>query len=112
MPNCWTCSDQNTCLTCQSGFYVNSTSSKCARCNIPNCFTCSNESTCLTCLPGSYMDSTSKCVSCNIIPNCMTCSDQNKCLSCQVGYYITYHSDGSFDKCVGCSSIDINCGSC
>lgn len=118
--NCLTCSDNNVCSECISGFTFNSTTktcgcspselwnstlNKCIPCNqlYSNCDSC-NSAQCLTCNSGFYQSSiTNQCVACNQDPKCAMCNT-TKCLSCVSGYYLLANNT--------CASCYIDCSNC
>ena len=72
MTLCLTCTDDKTCLTCQTGYKVNTTTKLCL-CdvianNLTNCLTCSTPTICTSCKNNSYfLDSTD-----NLCHDCST----------------------------------------
>ncbi|KAH0571951.1 Cysteine-rich membrane protein 2 [Spironucleus salmonicida] len=104
--NCLSCTDSNTCTSCNSAFYLNS--KVCKKC--PQfCMECSPNGTCTKCQQNSRLSSTAQCVAdaCNnsqkctegefctlqdagnictkCHASCKTCSDSITCDSCQDG---------------------------
>ena len=60
MPNCVTCKDSTTCLTCNQGYFIDSAGTICRECknNISHCLDCYNQSYCKACELGFYLIST------------------------------------------------------
>ena len=87
--NCWSCSSNNFCEQCLSGYSVN-TNGGCTKlsCNVSNCASCSSSSTCSACSSG-YQITNNTCVfktyECDI-ENCITCQSSGICAQCNAGY--------------------------
>ncbi|KAL4454048.1 hypothetical protein ABPG73_009847 [Tetrahymena malaccensis] len=101
--SCKTCSqanDSNSCLSCNSGYYLNS-QNQCQPCKAP-CGSCIYSSTkCLSCIPAQNYKFDSSNNSCSLIcdSSCQTCSqpqDNTKCLSCAQNSYLLN------GKCIPC----------
>ncbi|EWS75215.1 leishmanolysin family protein (macronuclear) [Tetrahymena thermophila SB210] len=105
--SCKTCSqpiDQNNCLSCNDGSFLDGT--KCSPCSSP-CKTCDSSSTkCLSCIANYTYDNTKNI--CNPVcdSSCKNCSkpnDLNSCTSC---------NDGSFLDGSKCSPCTLPCKTC
>ena len=78
LPNCYSCSDKDTCTLCKENYHINS-NHKCLA-DIPNCL----ESECDKCMDGYY------------------CLYGNKSQCIEVEYISQYYNtskDGCFEKC-------------
>lgn len=114
MDNCLTCSSQNNCFICKSGFYLSPDSSACINCSdkIAQCGQCSYSQSeqslkCQACLP-EYFINGSSCLPClQVLPFCLQCSGPLTCITCQSGYFIN-----STQQCVDCSTILSGCRVC
>src|SRR3990167_863049 len=95
MSGCASCSNGNTCSTCSSSYYMN-TSSRCSSCS-SGCSSCSSYSVCQTCRSGYfYVSSSTSCSSCT--SNCDTCTSYKTCTSCSFTYEKKTDASG-FDTC-------------
>ncbi|BFU26633.1 protein kinase, putative [Entamoeba histolytica HM-1:IMSS-B] len=104
--NCWECDETGICLSCKSGYYLE-TNKTCQSCDkIDNCISCSSsQKYCFECQKTHYLEN-GKCISCNnSIPNCKECTSKGTCYSCIEGYY---YENG---KCNPCSNIP-GCSKC
>lgn len=118
MDYCETCSDDHTCLTCGTGYKVDSTTKKCV-CDISQttlsfCLTCFSPTVCTKCVSNSYFLNSADhlCYPCSTFdPVCLTCSDQNICTSCQSGYTPITNTD-STSSCILCSTLIDECLTC
>ena len=110
------------CTSCQSGYYLNSTTLGCDSCtaniNInatyPNnsCSVCQNKDSLLYCLvcTSNYYLSGQTCIGCSSkIAKCDTCSQNTTftCLTCILGYILS-----SPNQCSLCANVYPNCNYC
>jgi len=102
--NCVTCSDENTCTTCNSSFYLDGTVNTCSLCP-ENCSNCVDATTCNGCSVWYKFSSDNNCsVSCP--PFCQTYDNIGTCQAC---------IDGAFldpDTKKNCFICNANCTSC
>ena len=114
MPQCVTCTDYATCLTCSIGFVVNS--SNLCSCdpvgnNLTYCQTCTSLTVCTLCVSNLYFLSPTNfsCYLCqNFDPQCTQCSAYQVCTLCNTGYIPKPNPDGTV-LCVPCSTVITNC---
>lgn len=91
MTGCTFCTNSTVCLSCGSGYFLNS-SSLCQACtDLTGCLVCKNSTTCLFCNTGYYFNSFS-CSSCSIITGCYSCISNSICTSCKGGYTLNANS--------------------
>ncbi|KAL4503914.1 hypothetical protein ABPG72_022544 [Tetrahymena utriculariae] len=115
--SCKTClnpKDQNSCLSCNDGFFLEG--SKCSKCAQP-CNTCESKSQkCLSCITNYTLDLSQNI--CNPIcdSSCKSCivpKDPTKCQECNKGFYL---ASGSCLQCSSpckeCIDSDSKCISC
>lgn len=109
-PGCSYCNNPTSCLTCATGFVLDS-NNFCLRCS-PLCATCTEGDTitCASCVKGFYLD-TGSCKRCH--DSCLTCtgSTSSSCTACKVGFYVvgTTVAGVTTGTCTAC--ID-NCNVC
>ena len=94
MKGCAFCTNDTECVSCMSGYYLNSSTSLCDYCtDLFGCLICKDETDCLYCDTSYYLDTTSGlgvCASCVLaIPGCYTCSSALVCTSCLGSYTLT-----------------------
>ncbi|OAF71400.1 hypothetical protein A3Q56_00828 [Intoshia linei] len=96
--NCDLCNDNN-CIYCVKGFYLDKTCFKCAE----NCIECNTATDCVKCKTSVMVfdESLLKCVEC--LQNCIECVTFNKCLKCFDSYFLENDV---------CKSCPINCKKC
>ncbi|KAL7718273.1 hypothetical protein QTN25_004567 [Entamoeba marina] len=94
--HCTTCSADDTCTYCETGYIINS--GNCDACS-SHCLVCSAADTCTTCEDGYVINDDNECEACP--SNCVQCdkSDTAKCEVCADGYFITEEY-----TCSACSS--------
>ncbi|KAL4456740.1 hypothetical protein ABPG73_014766 [Tetrahymena malaccensis] len=135
--NCLTCQDQNTCIQCVEGYFLNQ--NQCKQCD-SSCQQCygSDPSNCIICQQSDYFISIKQnniCVSqcdltqgqyidtmynqkqkyCRVCPSiCQTCTNSTICTSCIQGYYLsTNQCQKCDDSCLSCSGPGVsNCIIC
>lgn len=130
--NCVACS-QNICITCQSGYQVNSDATACEliplitpttganACGIANCTSCLSNK-CIECADGYYVNSSGQCgsttplVSSCSVTNCALCLS-NTCVVCDDGYILSGSScivDPNIPvwSDTACSDIHSKCVAC
>ncbi|KAL4502619.1 hypothetical protein ABPG73_014376 [Tetrahymena malaccensis] len=100
--SCKTCQnpkDQNSCLSCNDGFFLDG--SKCSKCASP-CNTCETQSQkCLSCIINYTLDLSKNICNPSCDSSCKSCvapKDPAKCQECYKGFYL------SSGQCVQCSS--------
>lgn len=88
MVGCSFCTSGTSCLACDGGYYLSSTS--CAACStITGCLICNGSSSCLTCTAG-YYNVNLTCSQCSsVIEHCFQCHNDSSCIACESGYIIT-----------------------
>jgi hypothetical protein len=130
-PNCYICSNWNTCETCVTGYYKNC-EKKCSKCS-NNCLECTEFAECSVCsagyklsggscyeclTDGQSIDSTN-CLICSV-PNCKACNPSNTCSLCRDGFYLL-NGGNTCDECkvgkwingITCKTCnDVNCVEC
>lgn len=118
MSFCLTCSNNITCLTCQTGYKVNTTTKLCmcdvAANPLTYCLTCTIPTECTNCISNSYfLNSTDKfCYNCSSFDlMCIQCSANKFCTLCQTGYIVKVNNYGKA-LCVLCSLLISNCKTC
>ncbi|KAL4488465.1 hypothetical protein ABPG72_013033 [Tetrahymena utriculariae] len=129
-PTCVTCQGPlaTDCLTCISGYYLNSTTNICQICD-PGCYSCSSKQNCSqcnnnyflyqnycyqTCPNGTYPtqnNNISVCLPCTD-PACFQCS-KSQCILCSPGYFINIGICSACDStCKTCLNQPKTCTSC
>ena len=107
--SCATCSDANTCTSCQPSYILDNES--CLPCEDSNCLTCSGTgylvgNICNSCRAGFYVDPTSSdCFMCgSAIAGCSTCSSSSVCTACDSGYSLDITTGACYLCSAGCAS--------
>ena len=103
IPSCNYCLNSTVCLSCRSGYYLNSNNT-CSMCtaSLPGCIFCASSSTCRQCQAGYFLNAANQCQQClNSIVGCLSCLNSTQCIECDGGYYL---STVTF-LCVGCNVI-------
>ena len=117
MPECVTCSDSLTCLTCNIGWTLNS--SNLCYCdpiinNLTNCQKCAGLTICTACVSNLFYVNPFD-FSCHVCqdfdPQCVQCSAYRVCTLCNAGFIPKPNTDGSA-LCVPCSTVIPNCTEC
>jgi len=93
---CTKITDQGSCLTCATKYYLSQ--GACQPCHA-SCQTCTDSSLCLTCASGHFLGTNinySHCQACSL--GCKTCTSASTCTLCDSGYYLLSNS------CTACSS--------
>lgn len=88
----FSCSDANTCLTCQAGYYLSGVS--CLPCTA-NCANCQLNGQCTACNVG-YGFINGGCIKCS--DNCLDCTSSTYCTRCQDKYYFV-STDNNTRRC-------------
>ncbi|KAL4464778.1 hypothetical protein ABPG74_011339 [Tetrahymena malaccensis] len=138
--SCLTCkqlNDKNSCLTCQSGFYLalnsqTQATGQCLPCPV-NCLKCDNQNSqqqCQQCQDGYQLDNKGGCIKCDstcqtcFLPNnpqaCEQClpsynlTSKHTCIKCEQGYYFSEINQECTICPAGCLSCSSNsvCNSC
>lgn len=91
LTGCVFCTNTSTCLSCGSGYFMNS-SNLCSPCtSLTGCLVCKNSNTCLFCDTGYYFNNY-QCSTCDIISGCYSCISSTVCTSCVGGYTLNTNS--------------------
>lgn len=92
LSGCVFCTNQSSCLSCGSGYFMNG-SNLCQACtDLTGCLVCKDSSTCLFCDTGYYLTGSYTCSSCSIISGCYSCISSSVCTSCIGGYTLNTNS--------------------
>lgn len=108
--NCQVCSNQSTCVTCNSGYTLNN-NGVCTLCQITGCVTCNQQNVCAGCSSGYTLTQNGFCISCSVA-NCQKCSSANYCQTCNSvnGTQLTPSPNGG--SCFSCNTSRTNMGNC
>jgi len=92
--NCKICSNYNytnTCIQCNTGFYISS-KNQCIACP-PECKTCTDK--CIECINGYFLTKSNicgrcpnNCDQCKLVPSESEKSTKTYCAACNAGYYL------------------------
>lgn len=80
IPNCISCSANQTCSQCSANFSIFPGGQSCIQCNVPNCLECNAVDNCISCANG-FTPAGGACHSC-MIQNCLQCNADNMCATC------------------------------
>lgn len=119
LENCVTMNQRGRCLTCDDGFYIDPSTSKCVAVAtndlIQNCRTYTGPSNCSVCSTGFYLNN-GACVAIDSpIQNCDVQNNTGVCLLCKSGFYLSLdnkscQAGSTNDNCA--SYTNIECSSC
>ena len=105
--NCLTCSTDNYCSICNSGYYLSNGKCLISTCFDAECLVCTNHYVCTSCSSGYTLSSgycvlqNSKCPS-----SCLKCENLSTCSICSDGYYLSAGSCLSCPQyCTMCTSL-------
>ena len=111
LTNCIRCSDMDTCVECQIGFYEDATTKKCVECP-GNCLACQTNTNCTECKVG-YWALGGSCVRCTDT-GCISCNQTGVCYDCKEGMFLTGTNTCTACSfpCTTCSVTETNCTGC